>query len=266
MDNQGNPLVRLEWKVTDNADPTQVKCELLVNGQPLAPATYGMLATGCTDISYAGDFNEYDDYIPNYSPLLAGFENVEGFIPDQQSFILTLSGTANGMVNAVLRAPGVGTMAVNTPVLTGGNVCSPAQLLFNCGAGDDAGGGGDIRLHYRATGTLNYVTDGLLAVNAAFYGTANRPISVSAPGLLQDAVDIDGSGACALVTQAAHGAVVLNADGSFTYTPNTGFYGTDSFSYQISTGTHVSNTATVTLQVATANQIDLRPAWTSRHQ
>ena len=59
------------------------------------------------------------------------------------------------------------------------------------------------------------------------------------------------------MTPAAHGSVALNADGSFTYTPNTGFYGTDSFSYQISAGTHVSNTATVTLQVAAPNTINL---------
>ena len=85
--------------------------------------------------------------------------------------------------------------------VSGGNILSPAQLLFNCGAGDDAGGGGDFRLHYRPEGSLNYVTDGLLAVNTAFYGTVNTPISVSAPGLLQDAVDVDGSGACALVSR-----------------------------------------------------------------
>ena len=54
-------------------------------------------------------------------------------------------------------------------------------------------GGGDFRLCYRPEGSLNYVTDGLLAVNTAFYGTANTPINVSAPGLLQDAVDVDGA-------------------------------------------------------------------------
>ncbi|HSH01071.1 MAG TPA: LamG-like jellyroll fold domain-containing protein [Anaerolineae bacterium] len=37
-----------------------------------------------------------------------------------------------------------------------------------------------------------------------------------------------------LQTPPANGTVTLNADGSFTYTPTVGFYGTDSFTYQVS--------------------------------
>ena len=51
------------------------------------------------------------------------------------------------------------------------------------------------------------------------------------------------------VTPAVHGTVVLNSNGSFTYTPNTGYAGPDSFSYQASDGTLVSNVATVFLAV-----------------
>ena len=46
-----------------------------------------------------------------------------------------------------------------------------------------------------------------------------------------------------------HGSVALNADGSFTYTPNPGFAGPDSFSYQASDGSLISNVATVSLAV-----------------
>ena len=46
-------------------------------------------------------------------------------------------------------------------------------------------------------------------------------------------------------------------DGSFTYTPDPGFYGQDGFSYHLSAGTNVSNTATVTLQVTDPNMLDL---------
>jgi VCBS repeat-containing protein len=51
---------------------------------------------------------------------------------------------------------------------------------------------------------------------------------------------------------AEHGSVAMHADGSFTYTPDQGFFGTDTFTYQtIDTVNHtVSNTATVTLTVA----------------
>ena len=35
-----------------------------------------------------------------------------------------------------------------------------------------------------------------------------------------------------VVSGPAHGNLTLNADGSFTYTPNAGFYGSDSFTYR----------------------------------
>ena len=51
---------------------------------------------------------------------------------------------------------------------------------------------------------------------------------------------------------AQNGSVVLHADGSFSYTPNQGFFGTDTFTYQAAdTINHtVSNTATVTVTAA----------------
>jgi hypothetical protein len=45
------------------------------------------------------------------------------------------------------------------------------------------------------------------------------------------------------------GSVTFNSDGSFSYTPNADFLGTDSFTYQDVEGSAVSNIATVTIQV-----------------
>lgn len=42
-------------------------------------------------------------------------------------------------------------------------------------------------------------------------------------------------------------ALTLNANGSFTYTPNANFNGTDSFTYRANDGTADSNIATVTI-------------------
>ncbi len=52
----------------------------------------------------------------------------------------------------------------------------------------------------------------------------------------------------ALGTGPSHGTVLLNGDGTFTYTPATGFSGTDSFTYSGNGG--AAGTATVTLTVA----------------
>jgi VCBS repeat-containing protein len=52
--------------------------------------------------------------------------------------------------------------------------------------------------------------------------------------------------------QAAHGAVVLNQDGTFTYTPIADYNGADGFTYVVSDGVK-SKTATVTINVAGFN-------------
>jgi uncharacterized repeat protein (TIGR01451 family) len=75
-------------------------------------------------------------------------------------------------------------------------------------------------------------------------------LNVAAPGVLANDTDPDGDVLHAvLVTSAAHGNVVLNADGSFTYTPNPGFACTDSFTYKANDGSLDSNTVTVTINV-----------------
>jgi Bacterial Ig domain len=53
-----------------------------------------------------------------------------------------------------------------------------------------------------------------------------------------------------LVSNPAHGTVVFNPDGSFSYAPAPGFMGTDSFTYQANDGSFFSNVASVTLTVA----------------
>jgi VCBS repeat-containing protein len=55
-----------------------------------------------------------------------------------------------------------------------------------------------------------------------------------------------------LVTSPTRGTLTLRADGSYTYTPNTGYLGADSFVYKVCTATSTtdcSNTATVAINV-----------------
>ena len=56
-----------------------------------------------------------------------------------------------------------------------------------------------------------------------------------------------------LTSEPAHGTVVFNSDGSFVYTPATGFQGTDSFTYVANDGLIDSAAATVTLTVTRIN-------------
>lgn len=75
----------------------------------------------------------------------------------------------------------------------------------------------------------------------------------SAVDLLTNASDPDTSVSlltAALVSAPANGSLLLQVDGSFSYVPNPGFVGVDSFTYALSDGTQSSAAATVTLTVA----------------
>src|SRR4029453_16494539 len=57
-----------------------------------------------------------------------------------------------------------------------------------------------------------------------------------------------------LVGTTSNGLLLFNADGTYTYTPNADFNGTDSFTYQaVDSLTGASNVATVTITVTSVN-------------
>ncbi|HSG24548.1 MAG TPA: S8 family serine peptidase, partial [Anaerolineales bacterium] len=63
-------------------------------------------------------------------------------------------------------------------------------------------------------------------------------LSVAAPGVLLNDSDLNGDALTAsLVTGPSNGTLTLNSDGSFTYTPDSNFNGSDSFTYQANDGT-----------------------------
>jgi hypothetical protein len=72
----------------------------------------------------------------------------------------------------------------------------------------------------------------------------------SVPVVLANDSDMDGDTLTAILDSGvSHGTLMLNADGSFTYTPNVGFIGTDSFTYIANDGIMDSNIASVTINV-----------------
>ena len=90
-----------------------------------------------------------------------------------------------------------------------------------------------------------------VAINDSYSTPAATPLVVAAPsGVLSND---SGSGLSAsLVTPPAHGTLMLNADGSFTYVPAPAFSGTDSFVYDDLKGAFRSNNALVTLTIVPA--------------
>ncbi|HKO56666.1 MAG TPA: Ig-like domain-containing protein [Thermoanaerobaculia bacterium] len=87
--------------------------------------------------------------------------------------------------------------------------------------------------------------------NQSYLATQDTPLGVAAPGVLSGAADADSAQLTAIVvTPPAHGALVLAADGSFTYTPAAGYSGSDSFTYQASDGVSTSaNTGVASITI-----------------
>ncbi|HET7733044.1 MAG TPA: Ig-like domain-containing protein, partial [Paludibacter sp.] len=87
---------------------------------------------------------------------------------------------------------------------------------------------------------------------------ATYPYSIQAiDGLLKNDFDPDGSTVSAVLSQAPkNGFVELNPDGSFTYSPKSGFIGTDVFSYCIFDGQSLSKSNTVSLFVNNPNSVE----------
>jgi CSLREA domain-containing protein len=98
--------------------------------------------------------------------------------------------------------------------------------------------------------TVNAVNDAPITNNDAYSVNENGTLNVPAPGVLANDSDIENSPlAAVLVSSTSSGTLALNANGSFTYTPQAGFSGIDSFTYRANDGSLNGNIATVTITV-----------------
>src|SRR5207247_6377767 len=88
------------------------------------------------------------------------------------------------------------------------------------------------------------------------YATAHDtpPTPARATSDLANDTDVDGDPLTAvLATAPTKGTLALNANGSFTYTPNANVNGSDTFTYRASDGTLTSALATVTITITPVN-------------
>jgi VCBS repeat-containing protein len=102
--------------------------------------------------------------------------------------------------------------------------------------------------------TYQVVQGNTLTVSGIALGPTEFSTSGS-NGVLANDTDADTTAqlTAAVVANPTHGALTLNADGTFVYTPQTSFVGSDTFTYRVSDGVHQSNTATVTINVTQVN-------------
>ncbi|WPU97007.1 MBG domain-containing protein [Mucilaginibacter sabulilitoris] len=124
----------------------------------------------------------------------------------------------------------------------------PASDNFTYKANDSKGDGNIV------TVSLTHANSSPVANNDIYNTNQNIP---STGNVLANDTDPDGNALTAsLVTAPVNGTVVLNADGSVTYTPNNDYAGSDSLRYQVcDNGTpSLCDTATATFNIAAVNQ------------
>ena len=98
--------------------------------------------------------------------------------------------------------------------------------------------------------TINPVNDAPVAAGDAYTTDEDTALVIAAAGLLGNDSDLEGSALTAvLVSGPSNGTLVFNADGGFTYTPNSNYNGADSFTYKANDGAADSGAATVAITV-----------------
>jgi ELWxxDGT repeat protein len=91
--------------------------------------------------------------------------------------------------------------------------------------------------------------------NDSYSANEDIPKTINAPGVLSNDTDANPNDQryAVLVSNATHGYVYLESNGSFSYYPNSNYYGPDSFTYKANDGHIDGNVATVFLTVDAVN-------------
>ncbi|MGD0090750.1 MAG: Ig-like domain-containing protein, partial [Planctomycetota bacterium] len=124
----------------------------------------------------------------------------------------------------------------------------------------------------RVSITVALVSTTPIAVNDTYNVAMNAPTTVSSlDGVLANDMDASGAPLTAILGDGpTNGSLILNPDGSFAYTPDPGFQGIDSFTYEANNGALDSNVALANIHVtgqATPVFSNLTPdAWTNQAQ
>ncbi|HEY1301199.1 MAG TPA: Ig-like domain-containing protein, partial [Stellaceae bacterium] len=159
-------------------------------------------------------------------------------------------------LNPSLTAASPGFLAVTIPLPFLGSLGSTVGLLVSSGIVDQRpkpdNEGDKPDLKYGSTEPLVVpVPYAPKAVADSYAADAGSKLSVgAAAGVLANDTDNSTSALTAhLVASPGHGTISLNADGSFDYTPNVGFFGADGFSYRAISGQFHSSRASVSITV-----------------
>jgi hypothetical protein len=174
--------------------------------------------------------------------VLANDTDADNIAPTAANAGLTVTAVTQG-TNGTVTITGGGTGVSYTP-----NTNFAGADGFTYTISDGAGGSDTAAVAV----TVTSVNDRPVATADSYNVDEGQTLTVAAPGVLVNDVDIEGSPLTAvLATGPAHAAsFTLQPNGGFSYTPVAGYSGPDSFVYRSNDGSADSDPATVTIAVA----------------
>lgn len=267
----GNVCPWLGGGIANNGTLLLKSCTITKNSQYGAgpPHAQGVRASGPTTIQntiIAGNGTGAPDFEPEYEGTLTslghnviGPNGVPPHVPatgdqvDITTAQVNLAPLANNGGPVPTHALNAGSVAIDQGnsdgLMTderGSTRPCDDPMIANATGGDGADVGA-----FELLGTCAAPNDPPVAVADSYNMNQDTTLNVDAPGVLGNDSDSNGDSLTAtLVGDVSNGTLVLNADGSFTYEPDPGFVGDDTFTYNASDGTDDSNTVTVTIHVA----------------
>jgi VCBS repeat-containing protein len=177
--------------------------------------------------------------------------------PANGTVVLNADGTFTYTPDAALQGLDAGEISTGTFTYTVSDEASPWHIhglggLFFGGAHDST---------TTVTVTVTGVNDAPVAVNDAYSTDEDIALTVPSPGgVMQNDTDVDGETLTSTVLDGPdNGSLTLSTDGSFVYTPNANFNGTDTFTYTLSDG-DLTDAGSVTITVNPINDAPVAAA------
>ena len=163
--------------------------------------------------------------------------------------------TTGGIVVTASLGSGSGSLSGTRTSTTGPNGRAVFDDLVITGPADS------YTLEFTASGFASVTSSSIelepaqpVGAGDAFSTPEDQPLAVPAGGVLSNDSDPAGGSLVAqLVSGPAHGRLSLASDGSFGYTPDPDFNGTDGFTYRASDGARASDAVAVQLTVEPVN-------------
>ncbi|QDU26633.1 Serine-aspartate repeat-containing protein D precursor [Anatilimnocola aggregata] len=172
-----------------------------------------------------------------------------------QSVNFLVSNDSNSLFSVQPTVSADGTLNFTPAANAFGTATVIVQLHDN---GGTANGGIDTSAVQTFTISLASVNDAPVATADSYATAENASLTIAVSGVLSNDTDIEGGKLTAvLATGPSHGTLTLNANGSFSYSPNANYNGTDSFTYKTNDGVADSNIVTVSLAVTPVNTAPL---------